>query len=54
MERIYSLGGSGFTYNCSAEEQNDGMNSQLIQLNEIGGFGCRESESVLSYAARKT
>jgi hypothetical protein len=30
------------------------VNSQLIQLNEIGDFGCRESESVLSYAARKT
>ncbi len=54
MENIQSLGGSDSPHNCSGNGQSGGMNRQLIQLNEIGDFGCRESESVLSYAARKT
>ena len=46
--------GSDFHHSGPGKDYSDGVNSQLIQLNEIGDFGCRESESVLSYAARKT
>jgi len=46
--------GSDIHHSGPGKDYSDGVNSQLIQLTEIGDFGCRESESVLLYAARKT